>query len=508
MLFFCCNGLMIAQEKSTISIDELITRLENIGSVPGAISEYFTSEELTLLQHHFNNQKENVEEKPTSDLKAMFPTKSYTSATTLGELYRFIGDPVGDLELIGNSGLYEQAGAVDPNDPNSAYVFQSNDDLFHVDLTTGTYTLLGNIPGDWMGAEYSHATGVLYAISLDNNLYTIDTTNVTATLVGATGLSGIPAALAINGGSGAYMLDLADDHLYSINLNTGVATLIGPIGFDANFGQGMYWFPPTGEVYLMAFNNSIFDPEFRIVDTSTGQSILISILDTGQLTQYGWVSCEPFVPGPNPQVYNTWYLSEMTVDLGESTNVADIFPPINPNMIIHENLSFEGVAACNSYIGNFVYHEDGNFFTMHNLDITLLICDFESHDIFENDFFSYFGINAAVYYSVGGTGDEQYLILEYAPGYELIFQNVPLLSIDENELVTFTMFPNPVSEQLFISSEKHEIESVVIYSVLGEIVKEYDGIEASIDVSNLPEGIYFVEVSTSEGESVKKFVKK
>ncbi|MBV1922871.1 MAG: hypothetical protein KUG68_02455, partial [Flavobacteriaceae bacterium] len=481
MLLLCSIGSIFSQENSSTNIDELTTRLDNLGTIPGSISEYFTSEELVILKNHFNNQKGNIEEIPTSDLRAILPTKSYTSGSTLsglGELYRFIGNPVGDFELIGSAGAFEHAGAVDPNDPNSAYVFQNNDDLYHVNLTTGTYTLLGNIPGDWMGAEYSHASGVLYAISLDNNLYTIDTTNVTATLVGSTGLSGIPAALAINGGGGAFMLDLLDDNLYSINLNTGAASVIGPIGFDANFGQGMYWYPPTGEVYLMAFNNIVFDPEFRIVDTSTGQSILISILDVGQLTQYGWVSCEPFVPGPDPQVYNTWYLSEMTVENGESTLVANIFPPISPNMVVSEDLSFTGDAACGLYMGEFMHHESGDFFTIHNFDATLSLCDFDSHNEFENQFYSYFGVNADVLYTVGGTGDEQYFILEFTPGYELIFQNVPVeLSLNENELASFKLYPNPVSDQLFIASEHYEIESVIIYSVSGKKIMEIDSIE-------------------------------
>jgi len=503
-LLLCFNGILFAQEKSTSNIDELINRLSTIGTIPGCISEYFTSEEILLLQEHFKNEKVN-EENTASNIKSMMPSKAFTMSNT--QFGSFV-PPSGEVTVISNNSSSINAGAINPNNPTEAFVLDNAGDFYSVDVTTGVYTSLGSIPGAWLGAEYNPVDGVLYAINDESSLYTIDTTSVTATLIGNTGIE-LLIALAIDGVGNAYSFDVLGDNFYTIDLNTGAATLIGSIGFNANFGQGMFWHEETDTVYITAFNNSIFDAELRLVNTNTGETILISSFgDPGSLSPYGWASSGPFIPGPDPQIINTWYLSEMTVELEEGTLVSDIFPPIIPTLVLYEDMSFTGDAACNVYMGDFVYHEDGNFFTVHNFDVTLNLCDYDSHNDFENEFFSYFGINAAVYYNVGGTEDEQYLILEYAPGYELIFQNVPVeLSVDENNLDSFILYPNPTSDQLFIASEHYEIESVIIYSVSGKIIIELDSIEDAIDVSSLSEGMYFVVVSSSEGKSVQKFIK-
>jgi len=211
---------------------------------------------------------------------------------------------------------------------------------------------------------------------------------------------------------------------------------------------------------------------------------------------------------PMPEIYNTWYLSEMTVETGEGTVVIDIDPSISPTMDINADLSFNGNSACNEYLGEFMYHEEGNFFTIHNFDATLNLCDYESHDDFETQFYSYFGINADVLYYIGGPFDNHTLTLEFATGYELVFQSTPLLSINENTLVEIKIYPNPASDQLFISSENYEIENVTIYSALGRKIQKVEDFETSTDASHLSEGMNFIEVTTSEGKSVQKLIKK
>ena len=36
-----------------------------------------------------------------------------------------------------------------------------------------------------------------------------------------------------------YAYDIGTDNGYTINISTGNANLLGPLGYDANFGQGM-----------------------------------------------------------------------------------------------------------------------------------------------------------------------------------------------------------------------------------------------------------------------------
>ncbi|MBZ0326129.1 MAG: T9SS type A sorting domain-containing protein [Altibacter sp.] len=84
------------------------------------------------------------------------------------------------------------------------------------------------------------------------------------------------------------------------------------------------------------------------------------------------------------------------------------------------------------------------------------------------------------------------------------------LSISENELQKlFSFYPNPVKDVLFIESNfSIEIESLQIYSLLGELVMSRQGKTHQIDVSKLRSGVYFLKVSTSRGEFTKKLLKK
>ena len=86
--------------------------------------------------------------------------------------------------------------------------------------------------------------------------------------------------------------------------------------------------------------------------------------------------------------------------------------------------------------------------------------------------------------------------------------NLDATSITE-ENITFDIYPNPVNDILYIETQTLTVE---IYDVYGRIQKlrnsETQKLRNSIDVSNLKSGVYFVKVSTENGEAVQRFVKK
>jgi len=79
---------------------------------------------------------------------------------------------------------------------------------------------------------------------------------------------------------------------------------------------------------------------------------------------------------------------------------------------------------------------------------------------------------------------------------------------DNVEVSKLTLYPNPVSDQLYISSDNQKIENVMIYSLSGGVVKNIPGEVESIDVSNLTTGNYLVRVTTDQGSFAKKIIKK
>ena len=74
---------------------------------------------------------------------------------------------------------------------------------------------------------------------------------------------------------------------------------------------------------------------------------------------------------------------------------------------------------------------------------------------------------------------------------------------------SFNIYPNPVSDKLYIEAES-EIEEVVVYDIFGRQQKlsAISGQQSVVDVKDLNSGVYFVKVVSENGEFVKRFVKK
>ena len=276
---------------------------------------------------------------------------AYCSINSSNEFGTFDPTDGSVVTVIGASPAvgFENAGSIDPNDTATAYVLDNGGDFYSIDVASGTYTMLGNIAGDWTAAEFDTNSGILYGIA-DTNLHTIDIGGVSSTVIGATGLV-FPIGLAIDGSGNAYTYDVTDDNFYSIDLGTGAVTLIGSIGFDANFGQGMAWDPGTDTVYMTAFNNGLFDSEWRSVDTATGMTTLINQMDAGGLTQYAWVSIDGGTVTPPPTCTNATYVStDVPFDIdGAGTSTADC---VNAPNLVSVTVSSVGIIGVDANIDN------------------------------------------------------------------------------------------------------------------------------------------------------------
>ena len=82
------------------------------------------------------------------------------------------------------------------------------------------------------------------------------------------------------------------------------------------------------------------------------------------------------------------------------------------------------------------------------------------------------------------------------------------LGIDAISLTTNSvkLYPNPVSDRLFIKSTE-QIESVSIYNINGQLVKQAIETTNGIDVSVLPSGVYMIQINTSNNSINQKFLK-
>ena len=83
------------------------------------------------------------------------------------------------------------------------------------------------------------------------------------------------------------------------------------------------------------------------------------------------------------------------------------------------------------------------------------------------------------------------------------------LGVDDFDSKLFSYYPNPVDDNLNLFYNQ-ELTSVKVFTVLGQqvIFKNINATSARIDMSNLPEGIYFAEIKSNNTSKIIKVIKK
>ena len=82
-------------------------------------------------------------------------------------------------------------------------------------------------------------------------------------------------------------------------------------------------------------------------------------------------------------------------------------------------------------------------------------------------------------------------------------------SVDSNNLLGFSMYPNPASNSLNISATE-TIQKAQIFNILGKNVMNVNvnDTKATLDISNLAAGIYVVKYNVNDKVGIAKFIKK
>jgi hypothetical protein len=181
--------------------------------------------------------------------------------------------------------------------------------LVTVDTTTGAVTPIGTAtpnPGEsWTGMTCQN-TGVTYVSSTtcgSSSLYTIDLTTGAVTPIGTVTNAGCLIDIAINTAGELYGVDIIGDNLVKIDTATGAGTIVGPLGFNANYAQGMDFDEATGTLYLAAFNYDTFEGELRTCDTTTGTSTLVGAFEGG--AEVDCLAFTSYVPSDIPWLDET-----------------------------------------------------------------------------------------------------------------------------------------------------------------------------------------------------------
>ena len=75
-----------------------------------------------------------------------------------------------------------------------------------------------------------------------------------------------------------------------------------------------------------------------------------------------------------------------------------------------------------------------------------------------------------------------------------------------------TLFPNPATDKIYFRSESYIILEVEIYDILGQKLKTYNygsgTKEGTLDIADLEDGIFIVQMKTFQGNIISKTFKK
>lgn len=213
-------------------------------------------------------------------------------------------------------------------------------------------------------------------------------------------------------------------------------------------------------------------------------------------------STEP-APVANPMLFQTWYLFMTEGDMGDP-----IFynGPNPPQITINPDFTYTGIESCATISGDFILGS-GDIY-LFQLQPQNYINDESNCQPGEAEYALYelqggMLLDSSVY---EGNDGNDYLQWEYAPGFISYFTNV-LLSTPENNLADLKIFPNPATDRLFIKSSENEL-SISVTDINGRVVIPTEkSVSSQIDVSALNTGMYFLNITSSEGNITKKFIK-
>jgi hypothetical protein len=96
---------------------------------------------------------------------------------------------------------------------------------------------------------------------------------------------------------------------------------------------------------------------------------------------------------------------------------------------------------------------------------------------------------------------------DYAPVLNLKYGS-PSVSVKEVEnSIKFSVFPNPVKDQLQIEGVYGDILRLQVVNIFGQQIGVNLLNERSISTENLPSGNYFISITTKEGSATQRFIK-
>lgn len=203
------------------------------------------------------------------------------------------------------------------------------------------------------------------------------------------------------------------------------------------------------------------------------------------------------------QITQTWYLeSVQATDLSPRYVIPGISPAISLSLTLNADFTFTAQGACNTMTGTWANLFDQAFiFTPSNT--TTNTCSAPIHNEVEGSFFGFLMMNQLQYYV---STDGSNLSLNSALFGQARFKNYQLQSpgFDESQV---SIYPNPAHSTISLNSGNAVVTKIEFINSLGQSTRTVNNNFETMDIADLPSGIYIMKISSESGAFNKKIIK-
>ena len=181
---------------------------------------------------------------------------------------------------------------------------------------------------------------------------------------------------------------------------------------------------------------------------------------------------------------------------------------ISDNSLLGQELTFSGFVESNTLDGAYQVFAFIKVFNADFSDVKTETAELVAGQNFEvvfTDLDGAFDANVQYGFTVIGTNANR----DNEDALGSVVLSAPALSVDDNNLVEVSTFPNPAVNNWNVRANEN-IQSVVIFNILGQQVMEVrpDRTQAVIDIASLQSGQYVARVTTAAGTQTVKLVKR
>src|SRR5699024_4294318 len=211
----------------------------------------------------------------------------------------------------------------------------------------------------------------------------------------------------------------------------------------------------------------------------------------------------------NPQeelIENTWYLFKIEVDEEDhvfESNEETEWTTLTIEQV--ENQTNFYLDYCQGAVGEELSFTSNFSFVINNFIVSLAECENPDNNNYKLMYFETFeeNLDQVFEYVITVENDYKTLVVSTQNDKNIYYQNVPYLSVKNQEKQNLVLYPNPAQEDIYIENltEAAEIE---VYTISGKklLQQQVNSSTESINISNLSAGIYLYAFKR-DGKSLK-----